>query len=172
MKKSLIPTFKSGNLYTVNPNDIYERGYRYLFMDLDNTFDSYKDAHPSTKAINWVNECHNKGIKIVVVSNNYKSRVSLYANELGIDDIVSFACKPFRFKLNRYMKDKNIDLKQALFIGDQVFTDVRCGNNAKIDTLLVTPLTNEDQWFSHLRRYRERPLLKKLEEKKLLKKWK
>jgi len=171
MHKNLIPTYSASTLYEVEPRKIAQLGYKYLFMDIDNTFDSYKEPFPQEKAYEFAKKAKEYDLKIIFASNNYEKRVKIYSNKLGLNDYIYFCLKPNSKKIDNYIRDNNIDRKKILFIGDQLLADVKVGNKLKVDTLLVTPLTDVDQWFTKVRRIFEKPILKHLKKNNKLKEW-
>ena len=58
-----------------------------------------------------------------------------------------------------------------MLVGDQMVTDIRCGNHAKIKTLLVDKLVKEDQWTTRFNRILERPFRKHAVKKGKLTNW-
>lgn len=170
MIKSLVPKYSIKNIFELNIDTILEKGYTNLFLDLDNTLDSYKTLLPSDRVKKFINECKEKGITPYIVSNNNSDRVINYGKELDIE-VFSSMKKPFKKRLNKLIKEKNIDKSKTLMIGDQIFTDVWGGNNLDIVTILVEPIVKEDQFVTKIKRPLEKIVKKKIKKKKLVKEW-
>lgn len=75
---------------------------------------------------------------------------------LGLE-FVSFAGKPLPFGAVRACKRWGLRRKETVLIGDQIFTDMICGNLAGIPTVLVEPYQLETTRSFKLRRRLERP---------------
>ena len=56
-----------------------------------------------------------------------------------------------------FLKQKGIDPNDVIMVGDQMITDVCCGNGAKIKVILTDKLVKEDQFTTHFNRFFERP---------------
>ena len=59
---------------------------------------------------------------------------------------------------------------EVAIIGDQMFTDIAGGNRAGITTILTTPLSNEDPFWTKPNRFREKRMMIKLRNHDLFKK--
>ena len=170
MAKRHIPTYHIKSIYELSPKSLKNLGVELLIVDLDNTLDNYKVPLPSENAINKIKDFQNEGIEVIMVSNNYNERVTNYANALGIVNY-SFAMKPSPKKINQIIKEKNIDRNKVAIIGDQIFTDIEAGNRAHIISFFVDPLTPSDQPFTRFKRIFERPLVKRMRKKNLIREW-
>lgn len=56
-------------------------------------------------------------------------------------------------------------------VGDQILTDVFCGNTLGVKIMLTDKLVEEDQWTTRINRLLDRPLRNKLRAKGKLKEW-
>lgn len=170
MRKVYIPTYHATSIFDIDPTSLKKVGIKLILTDLDNTLDHYKQMKPSKKVYEKINEFKDNGLKVIIISNNFKDRVSYYANLLGIEHR-HLMLKPYGFKIEKLIKEKGYDKNEVLVIGDQVYTDVMAGNRANVMTILVDPLTNIDQRFTRIKRKFEKPLIKKMKEKNLLVEW-
>ena len=170
MRKVYIPTYHAKSIFEINPDSLKKVGIKLILTDLDNTLDHYKQMKPSQKVQDKINEFKDNGLEIIIISNNFKDRVSYYANLLGIEHR-HLMLKPYGFKIERLIKEKGYDKNEVLVIGDQIFTDVMAGNRAKVMTILVDPLTKIDQRYTRLKRKFEKPLLEKMKKMNLLIEW-
>ena len=50
--------------------------------------------------------------------------------------------------------------KEAALIGDQIFTDVLCGNRAGVVSILTAPICDRDQFVTKIKRGIEKQVLK------------
>lgn len=170
MCKDLIPFAHASNIYEVDVLFFKELGLKYLFLDLDNTLDSYKQTTPTPKAVEFISKIRNLGIIPIIISNNRGKRVKMYSEALGVE-FLSSSGKPFPWKVKKLIKTLNIRNEEVMLVGDQMVTDIRCGNGAKIKTLLVDKLVKEDQWTTRFNRIIEKPFRKHAFKKGKLVNW-
>lgn len=170
MNKRLIPYCVAKSIYAIEPSFFQKHNIKTLFVDLDNTLDAYNQAHPTKQAIELKERLSHIGIEIIVVSNNTSKRVSTYAKELGVRYVGSLR-KPFSYKLKKFIKSSGTDVNKAMMIGDQIITDVACGNGAGLRVILTDKLVDVDQWTTKFNRLFDRPRRRKMAMKKLLVNW-
>ena len=170
MLKRFIPFAHAESIYRIDLSFFTKLGIKYVFADLDNTLDSYKQATPLEKAKELKANLEKLGIELIIVSNNTGTRVQKYSKELGVRHFSSLA-KPFSFKIKRIMKTANIKPEEVIMIGDQTVTDISCANGAKIKSILTDKLVEEDQPTTRFNRLFDKPLRRKLQKKNLLKDW-
>lgn len=153
------------------PVEFYKRaGVKYVFMDLDNTLDSYRLYVPTDRARTYIGNLIASNITPIIISNNKGKRVSSYANALGIEFMHS-AAKPFGFKIKKFLKEKGIDPVEVVMVGDQLITDIGAANKVGIRAILTEKIVKEDQWTTHFNRLFDKPLRKRMMKKGLLKDW-
>ena len=136
MLKRFIPFAHAESIFEIDLSFYEKLGIKYVFADLDNTLDSYKQATPLERAKNLKRDLERNGIELIIVSNNTGSRVQKYSKELGVRHFSSLA-KPFSFKIKKIMKRANIKPESVVMIGDQIVTDISCANGEKIKTVLT-----------------------------------
>lgn len=170
MFKSLIPFAHATSIYDVDPAFFVKQGVKTLFLDLDNTLDSYKSFHPNDRSIELIEKLRNSGITPIIISNNKGKRVSSYANDLKIE-YVNSARKPFPGKIKKEIAKRNLKNNEVMLVGDQLLTDVLAGKGAKIRVLLTEKLVKEDQWTTHINRLFDKPIRKYHKKHGNLKDW-
>ncbi|MFA5421313.1 MAG: HAD-IIIA family hydrolase [Bacilli bacterium] len=170
MNKRLIPFCVAKSIYDIEPAFFEKYQVATLFVDLDNTLDAYHQTHPTPRAIALKERLSKSGIEIIIVSNNTSKRVSTYATELGVRYAGSLL-KPFSYKLKKFIDKEKIDISKAMMVGDQIITDVSCGNGAGLRVILTDKIANEDQWTTRFNRWFDRPRRQKMEALNLLAKW-
>lgn len=119
------------------------RGKRALLLDRDNTIvpRDTKQVPPAT--VGWLARAHELGFKLCFVSNNWACNVRPDADRFGAQ-LVSRAAKPLPFALWHACSKLGVSRREAVLLGDQVFTDLLGGKLAGIDTVLVQPQTEVD----------------------------
>lgn len=157
MFKRFIPFAHASSIYEIDPDFFKKHNVKTLFMDLDNTLDSYKARTPKEDTISYIKELKEFGIEPVIISNNKAKRVCGYADALGVG-FLSSAHKPFSSRLRKEIARRNLTNDQVMLVGDQMMTDVLAAKGAKIRVVLTEKLVKEDQWTTHINRIFDRPI--------------
>ena len=168
--KRFIPFAHAQSVYEIDPQFFVKCGIKNLFIDLDNTLDSYRAETPKQETIDLVNKIKETGVNPVVISNNKGHRVGGYVEKLGIDYVFS-ARKPFAKKINRFIEEHKLDKNEVMLVGDQMMTDVLAAHNAHIRVVLTEKLVKEDQWTTHINRIFDRPIRRYHRKRGNLKDW-
>ncbi len=164
MFKRFIPFAHANNIYEI-PIDFYlSYGIKYLFVDLDNTLDSYRSYDPKPNAIDLFAKLNDAHITPYIISNNRGERVRTYANKIGAKYLPSTR-KPFSYKIRNLMKENNISSDEVMFVGDQLITDVLAAKGAGIKVIWCDKLVKEDQFTTHINRFFEK-FIKKYHKKR------
>ena len=168
MLKKLIPTYTCKSIFNVDFISMKNNGYDTLFIDLDNTLESPYIYSPSDNVVNLIKLLKELDFKIYIVSNNKKQRVENYVKDLNVNYLYDVK-KPSVKRIKKYIAEHNINISNALFIGDQVMTDVCLANKLKIDVILLNPLTIKDEPITFIPRLLDKHFRKKIFKKKLSK---
>ena len=159
MFKSFIPFAHSQSIYEIEPEFYKRNNVKVLFMDLDNTLDSYKARVPQERTLELVKRIKEAGINPVIISNNKAKRVSGYANLLGVE-FLSSAHKPFSRRIKKEIARRGLTNEDVMLVGDQMMTDVLVAHGAHIKVVLTEKVVKEDQWTTHINRIFDRPIRK------------
>lgn len=159
MFKSFIPFAHAASIYEIDPDFYKKHGVKVLFMDLDNTLDSYRAREPKQNTIEYINKVKSSGIIPVIISNNKAKRVSGYAELAGVE-FLSSAMKPFSKRLKSEIARRELKNEDVMLVGDQMMTDVLAARGAKIRVVLTEKIVKEDQWTTHINRIFDRPIRK------------
>ena len=170
MFKSFIPFAHAQSVYEIDPEFYIKQGVKTLFIDLDNTLDSYKAHNPKEETIDLINKIKKLNVTPVIISNNKPHRVCGYADALGIEYLAS-ARKPFSKKIKLEISKRGLKNDEVMLVGDQMMTDVLAGHGAKIRVVLTEKIVKEDQWTTHINRLMDRPIRKYHRKKGNLKDW-
>ena len=162
-----VPDVYQESIFKVNYDLLKTRGIKHLLFDLDNTLAPYNKKECSEEVKNLIENLKNN-FNIVIFSNSPKKRVSIFANELGID-YVSNAMKPSNKKFLDYIEKHKLIENEVAIIGDQLVTDIRGGNGVGILTVFVKPISSYDPIWTKIGRIREKKIIKKLRKKDLFK---
>ena len=159
------PTAMRQGLMDLTPEFLTGLGARALLLDVDNTVASYTSHEPIPGAVEWAQRMVDAGFRVLVVSNNFKKRVQPFASKFGLG-CISFAMKPFPFgylKARRLLKMK---CRECVIIGDQIFTDVIGANLCGMKSVLLTPIEEEEGFSFRVRRYFEKTLRKRFQDRR------
>ncbi|MBR3228216.1 MAG: YqeG family HAD IIIA-type phosphatase [Erysipelotrichaceae bacterium] len=140
-------------------DELRERGFDTILLDVDNTITPYDKKIPDVKAKAFVRELKEKGFRVIVFSNNNDKRVSKVAQALDCD-YRCHALKPLPFRFDQVIKELDADKKRVLCMGDQLMTDVLGGNLAGIFSVYVKPIVDEDLPVTYINRKLERLVFK------------
>lgn len=149
--------YKCRSIYTLELAKLTDMGYKYLFLDLDNTLAPYDCMLPPQKAFDLIERIHKAGMDVILISNNTKKRTAPFADRLGLPYIYS-AHKPFGHKLRKFIQTHSLPAKNSLVIGDQVINDMVLAHKSGLKGLLTEPLTKKDHITAALMRPIDRKL--------------
>lgn len=140
MPFSLIPGRVLGSIYDLEPEALRAKGITLVLADLDNTLAPYEERLPSPALTAWKEALEETGIALFVVSNSRKSRrCPDFCAALGIG-YVRHAGKPGVKGFREALEKTGRRAKEAIMVGDQIFTDTLGANRAGIRTVLVRPM--------------------------------
>ena len=116
----------------VTPELLKKEKVKLLLCDLDNTLRLHSEKEPADELADWVEECRDAGVKIVIISNNgRKKMMQKFCEPLGID-CVWWAKKPVSTKLTAAMEAYKTKPEETVMLGDKYTTDVLAAKFAKI----------------------------------------
>ena len=133
-----------------------------LLVDADKTLAYYGKNEPLEGVAEWLALMKKKGIKMVIISNNYKKRIRPLADNLGIKYFVANAFKPTPLGIIRALRKIKIKRKNVAVIGDQIYTDILGANICGLKSIYVIPKNDKDVFHSkfvafmekiHIKRY-------------------
>ena len=170
MFKKFTPTYVARNVYEIDINKFEKLKVKCILCDLDNTLDAYYQKKPSPEALEFYKRLKEKNIELILTSNNTKSRVSKYAEELGVE--YTYSCrKPLTGRVKKLLKTLNYSKSDYLIIGDQVFTDVLFANKLKIRSILCDNLVSKDQFFTKINKFFDKYIRRYLKKHNKLTNW-
>lgn len=159
MLKCFFPKQFSGSIFEINFDMLYKAGIRGLILDIDNTLTVYDVPKPTDKVTDLLKKLTEQGFKICLVSNNSEQRVKIFNEQLNLD-AVHRAGKPKKSGINRAIKLMGLQCESVALVGDQMFTDIWCGNRCGIYTILVKPIAQRDELTVRLKRIPEKWVMK------------
>lgn len=146
-------------LHDIPLAELASMGIRGLIIDLDNTLLGFRETELAAEHLAWVEEAHERGFAMVMVSNNFSERVRGIARQLRIECIPN-ALKPLPFGFWRAMQHLKMPRKQVAVVGDQLFTDVLGAKlSGNLYTILTEPIESKDFPITMMFRFFERLML-------------
>ena len=137
------------------------RGIRLLALDVDNTLTTYNNPTPAPGVPEWLESMQKAGLTLVILSNNNRPRVAPFAEKLGLP-FAANAAKPLPFLLAADCRKRGVRAKECALIGDQLFTDILCGNLLPgVLSVLVTLQEPENTALYRFKRRLEKPILRR-----------
>lgn len=161
--KIFLPDEHHTKVLEIDFDSLYRQGYRFLFIDIDNTLVERKYSFPEWKTKKLIDELKVKKWTILMLSNNRRiTRTLRVADFLEIPCIYK-AVKPFPWAYKKAFKDFHCGPENTVCVGDQLFMDVLGGNIVGCKTIYVDPLGAEQNLFRAVYIWLERFALKLLE---------
>ncbi|MCR5747315.1 MAG: YqeG family HAD IIIA-type phosphatase [Lachnospiraceae bacterium] len=149
----LFPDVLNKSTYDIDYRYLYEKGYRGLIYDIDNTLVEHNEPADNRSKLLCA-ELKKMGYKICVVSNNKEPRVRAFAKAIGCSYVYK-AGKPLRSGYDKAMKIMGTGAADTLVIGDQLFTDIWGANNAGLRSIMVKRIAFHEEIQIHLKRIPE-----------------
>ena len=161
--KSYVPFDCKKSIFDIDYNKLYENGRKIVLFDLDNTIIPYDMDSPNEQILTLVNKIKGIGLKVLLISNNKKSRVEIFAKACELE-FISSAKKPFRKGYKRLLKTiKYGNISEVIAVGDQLMTDVLGARRMGIDCILVKAIKKKsEKWYTKINRKLENRVLNKM----------
>ncbi len=153
------PTYFFDKVWDISTDFLKENNIKCVLLDVDNTLTTHDNPNINEIAGEWLDSVKNEGIIPIIISNNIEERVLPFASAIQVD-CICHAQKPKAKGVNEAVIKTGISKNEMLIIGDQIFTDILCGKNAKIKTVLVAPFELEDMPFFKIKRFFENIILR------------
>lgn len=158
MFEKFYPNEYMDSTYSIDFKDYYEKGYRGVLFDVDNTLVPH-NAPADDRAICFFRELKEIGFNFCFMSNNKEPRVKNFCEAVEGTYYIYKANKPMVGSYEKGMKLLGTDRSNTLFVGDQLFTDVYGANRANVYSILVKPMNPKEEIQIVLKRYLERIVL-------------
>ena len=143
--------------YAVDFSKLYQKGYRALILDIDNTLVEH-GAPATAEAIAFFEKLREIGYATCIISNNHEPRVKSFADAVESDYIFD-AGKPSRKGYEEAMRRCGSTKENTLFMGDQLFTDIWGAKRCGIRSILVKPIKLDPEFQIRLKRLGEKIVL-------------
>ena len=157
MFEKFFPDEYVASTYVIPFEKLYEKGYRGVIFDIDNTLVPH-GAPADNRAEKLFQRLSDIGFASCLISNNQEVRVKMFNRNIGTHYIYN-AHKPSTKNYIRAMEIMGTDRTNTLFVGDQLFTDVWGAKRAGIHNILVKPIHPKEEIQIVLKRYLEKIVL-------------
>jgi len=159
--KIFYPDLYVSDFSIVNFDLLRKHSIKGVIFDIDNTLAKRGEDMPSDGVAAHIKDLLNRDIMVALISNNSYKRAETFAGNLQTPFYAS-ARKPFISKLLKAKNEFGLKSENIAMVGDQIFTDVIAGNRAKMFTVLVSPIVDEEDFLFKIKRMFEKPILRKL----------
>ena len=157
MLKGFYPDCYMKSTYDIDFDAYYEKGYRGIIFDIDNTLVPH-GAPADERSKKLFAHLKELGYKVVLLSNNKEPRVKMFNDVVKVSYIFK-AGKPLVKNYVKAMEMMGTNKENTLFVGDQVFTDVWGAKKTGIHNVLVQPIDKKEEIQIVLKRYLEKIVL-------------
>ena len=157
MLRRFFPRAYAGDVFSIDYQKLFDKGYRGILFDVDNTLVHHgDDATPEVEAL--FERIHAIGLKTILVSNNNVLRLERFVQHIDTP-YVPDAGKPRPEGFETALTILGIAKENAVCIGDQIFFDILGANQCGMDSILVHFITVHENKKIGIRRHVERVIL-------------
>lgn len=157
MLRLFYPCAYVGSVFAIDYQKLYDKGYRAVIFDIDNTLVPHGgDSTPEVDAL--LRRIQGIGLKTLMLSNNSQERILRFLRNIDSPYIFD-AQKPKPGHYRRALQMLEVRKEEAVFVGDQVFTDILGANLAGMDSILVAYIRRPDEKKIGIRRNLEKIVL-------------
>jgi len=169
--KNFIPNEFYDTFFDIDFNELFQKGYRLILTDLDNTLITYDEVSASEKVMKKLNDLKDIGFEVIIISNNHQPRIEKFLEGtgfLGIGD----AKKPLLKGIGKALDlaSREFFLDEIVIIGDQLMTDIYGANRYGAYSVLVNPIKRKtEKWYTKINRKIEVKMIEKIKKKEFKK---
>ncbi len=157
MLAELYPYEYADDVFCIDYRRLARKGIRAVIFDIDNTLVHHGDD--STPEIDELfRKIHSTGLKTLLLTNNDEERVLRFIKNIDTDYVCD-ADKPGKAGYIKALKKLGVRKKEAVVIGDQMFTDIIGANRCGIPSILVHYITVPGENKIGKKRYIEKAVL-------------
>lgn len=158
MFQKFYPAEDIGSTYDINFEEYFDKGYRGVIFDVDNTLVRH-NMPADRRAKQLFRRLKEIGFEFCFTSNNKEPRVKKFCEDVGGTHYIYKANKPSVKGYENAMKMMGTRRENTLFVGDQLFTDIYGANRAGIRSILVRPIHPKEEIQIVIKRYFEKIIL-------------
>lgn len=154
-----LPTVAIEKVTDITPQLVRKMKAKALIVDADNTMAVHNSPEPLEGTVEWVKEMQRSGIRVVMMSNNFKKRVADLADRYKIP-YIALSLKPLPVSYLRATRKLGVKHREAIVVGDQIMTDIFGANLSLMKSILLVPTGKENSRSFDVRRKFEKPFRK------------
>ena len=155
IKNLLTPDVVYNKMTDIPLSSLRDKGFRVALMDLDNTLAEDHVTEPSAYTFEVISKFRKAGFICCIVSNAKSTRSSDFAAKIPVE-CVSCAHKPSPSGIYRALDLLKATKDEAVFFGDQIFTDIIASKRAGIYAVFVEPVAKKEMLYIRVKRPFER----------------
>ena len=145
------------NVFSIDYKKLYENDFRAILFDIDNTLVHHGDD--STEEIDELfRYIQSIGFQTFILSNNSEKRIQRFLRNIN-SPYIHDAQKPNAENYLKAIGQLGVKKTEAVFVGDQIFTDIYGANKSGIPSILVRFIRQEGETKIGIRRHVERIVL-------------
>jgi HAD superfamily phosphatase (TIGR01668 family) len=157
-------------LEDIDLDALWDRGFRAILLDLDNTIAAWKSHDVPDAKAEWIKRATER-FHVCIVSNTvHGGRARAIAARFGIGCVAKWLVgrKPSPRGIHEATRQAGFTTEQTVMIGDQVMTDVWAGRRAGVHTILVEPVSSREFPLTKVTRVFERCALWEMRRRKMI----
>lgn len=139
------------SIFDINYKKLKENGIENLIFDVDDTLISNYDKQIDKKTLTFLKKLK-KDFTIITMSNNRGKKIKYIEKNLNIK-CISLSFKPF--KRNYKKLSKTINIKNTIFIGNEIATDIFGAKRCNFKCILVDPISKKRPLHSFVYKFIE-----------------
>lgn len=159
MLRFLYPKEYLQSVYEITVEKLKKLNIDTVIFDIDNTLVPYWIKEPDNKLKEYFATLKNSGIKLGILSNSKEERSKTFCRSVNIPYEFR-AKKPSVKGFFKIIERLNSKPEQTMLLGDQIFTDIWCGNRAGAYSVLVKQVDKKDELITAPKRPFEKIILK------------
>lgn len=144
MLKFLYPKLYLPSVYELTAEKLKSLNINTVIFDIDNTLVPYWVKTPDEKLKAYFQSLIDAGITVSVLSNSREERSRIFCSEMNLSYVYR-AGKPGTKGMRKLLKKLGASPEHSLIAGDQIFTDVWCGNKSGVFSVLIKQITLKDE---------------------------
>ncbi|MCI8477980.1 MAG: YqeG family HAD IIIA-type phosphatase [Oscillospiraceae bacterium] len=153
----LYPYACAGSVFSIDYRKLYRMGFRGILFDIDNTLVHHGDDS-TAEVDDLFRFLHHIGLKTLLLTNNSEERVKRFIKHIDTLYLCG-ADKPKPGGYRKAMALMELEPKEVLCIGDQIFTDILGANRSGLASILVPFIRLDHETKLGKRRQLERIIL-------------
>lgn len=162
MLRKFYPTTYIQSIFELDIELMIQEGKKGIIFDIDNTLVPYDSIEPTPEIIDFFTQIKKRGFAITLVSNNTEDRVMKFNEKLKVFALHK-SRKPSTKSIQKALELMALKKEEVVIVGDQIFTDIYGGNRAGVQTILVVPVSEKDEWVTKIKRGLEKKVIKHYE---------